>query len=103
MDAGDYYTTHWYHLNCFELKPKFIDIDIIEQIYNLDQIDSDPADLDLVVNYINAEKERLKKGGKRVPPNPPNPPNSQGDDNKDKDESNDKSSKLKKSKKEEKQ
>ncbi len=37
----------------------------MQEIYNLDQIDESAADMDLVINYIEAEKLRIKNGIKR--------------------------------------
>jgi hypothetical protein len=37
----------------------------MQEIYNIDQIDGNATDMDLVINYIEAEKERIKRGEKR--------------------------------------
>lgn len=36
----------------------------MEEIYNLDQIDGNATDMDIVIDYIEAEKTRLKNGEK---------------------------------------
>ncbi len=42
-----------------------MNIDPIQEIYNLDQIDGNATDMDVVVEYIEAEKARLRNGTKR--------------------------------------
>lgn len=36
----------------------------MQEIYNIDQIDGNATDMDVVIDYIEAEKARLKDGGK---------------------------------------
>lgn len=36
----------------------------MQEIYNIDQIDGNATDMDIVIDYIEAEKARLKNGEK---------------------------------------
>jgi hypothetical protein len=62
MDDDHFNAKNWYHLNCFQLKPRFIDIDPEQQIYNLDHLDE--KDYDIVLDYMKKEVLRLKEGKK---------------------------------------
>jgi hypothetical protein len=65
-------------MTCFELKPKFKDIDVEQEVYQIDQLDGNETDYGLAVDYLNAEKERIRRGEKRVQPTPVLKPEDKG-------------------------
>lgn len=51
MNDDHFNGRYWYHLNCFDLKPRFKYIDPKQQIYNLENLEKE--DCDKVLNYMN--------------------------------------------------
>lgn len=50
MDDPRFSRQDWYHLPCFELKPRFKDVDPDENVYRIDELD--PEDYDKVINRL---------------------------------------------------